>query len=134
MFLRQIPAVAASVLLGVGLAQVDDAQRGTDVGHRAIRGSPHVTIAPTPNHNSSRQGADVQSAGGARPNDDGYEMPRGGGRRRWAHRWNIDGDYGDGPYGLGGPLVYWAPGRWYPYPGFGDKRFRTPQPEGVWSR
>jgi hypothetical protein len=33
-----------------------------------------------------------------------------------------------------GPTVYWAPGRWYPYPGFGDKRVFMPQPEGVWGR
>jgi hypothetical protein len=36
----------------------------------------------------------------------------------------------DGP----GPTVYWAPGRWYPYPGFGDKRVFMPPPEGVWGR
>ncbi|MGA9950863.1 MAG: hypothetical protein WBQ24_21650 [Xanthobacteraceae bacterium] len=41
---------------------------------------------------------------------------------------SLNGDYG------GGPLVYWAPGRWYPYPGFGDKRSFIPPPEGVWGR
>jgi hypothetical protein len=41
---------------------------------------------------------------------------------------SLNGDEG------GGPLIYWAPGRWYPYPGFGDKRSFIPPPEGVWGR
>ena len=41
---------------------------------------------------------------------------------------SLNGDDG------GGPLIYWAPGRWYPYPGFGDKRSFIPPPEGVWGR
>ncbi len=45
----------------------------------------------------------------------------------------MSGDYG-GLYGGDGLVVYWAPGRWYRYPGFGDKRYFMPQPEGVWGR
>jgi hypothetical protein len=52
----------------------------------------------------------------------------------------MPGDMSDSIYGsltgpdVPGPVVYWAPGRWYPYPGFGDKRVFMPQPEGVWGR
>jgi hypothetical protein len=133
MFLRQIPAVAASVLLGLGLAQVDDAQRGSNTSHPAAQGSSHKTIMPTLNQSSNWQRAKTQGADGGRLNDDAHGVPRSSGGRRWVHQWDMDGEHG-GPYGFGGPLIYWAPGRWYPYPGFGDKRFWTPQPEGVWSR
>jgi hypothetical protein len=130
MVLRQIPAVAASVLLGLCLAQVDDARRGSNTSHPVAQGGSHKTMVPTPNQSSSWQRAKTQSADGGRLYD---EVPRGAGGRQWAHQRNMNGEYG-GPYGFGAPLVYWAPGRWYPYPGFGDKRFWTPQPEGVWSR
>jgi len=52
----------------------------------------------------------------------------------------MPGDMSDSIYGSltgpdnAGPVVYWAPGRWYPYPGFGDKRVFMPPPEGVWGR
>jgi hypothetical protein len=127
MLLRQVSAVAAAVFLGLGFAQGDDAQRGPDTKSPSVLGSPHK-IAPAPSsisHSANAQGTS------------GDQSVSRNVQRRQAHRWATrnwaDEAYG-GPYGLDAPFAYWAPGRWYAYPGFGDDRYWMPHPEGVWGR
>jgi hypothetical protein len=134
--LRQVPAIVASVVLGLGVAQVGDAPRGPDRTHRAAQDNQQKTVAPAPSQTSGGRASIAQGAEGGRPYHDLRGPPRTARRwewdHRWANQWAISGDHG-GLYG-GDGLVYWAPGRWYRYPGFGDKRYFMPQPEGVWGR
>ena len=137
-------AAAAVVVLGLALAEVTNTRHAEDKAQPTVKphqsvvsapplasGNPQTSAAPAADHFSpplppSQQ---VQRAGampqyGYRSASDGY-MP---GDMSSSIYGSLNPD--DGP----GPTVYWAPGRWYPYPGFGDKRVFMPPPEGVWGR
>jgi hypothetical protein len=133
MTLRQLPAIIVSVLLGLGLAQVDDTPRGQDKTRPAAQDVRHKAVAPAPRQTSAGQASNAQNVGGDPPYHDLRGTPRTASGRHWDYRRTMSRDY-DGFHGGDGGIVYWAPGRWYPYPGFGDKRYFMPQPEGVWGR
>jgi hypothetical protein len=141
-------AVAAIVVLGLGLTAINNARRGEDKAQPTVK--PHQTAATA--HPQGAGGlSNMQTADSSDPHHiaPGPQRPAGGPPRgeQSGEQWGGYADYGGapyegappvgGPYGVsvGGPYVYWAPGRWYPYPGFGDKRpLNMPPPEGVWSR
>jgi hypothetical protein len=141
-------AAAATVVLGLALAQVDDVHHGADNGPPADSARRTAAMARPQNSGGqppTAQGADRSSPPSheARSVVDGshsdyrsaaYGSPYANmhgstyGTMSASMYGSLNGDYG------GGPLIYWAPGRWYPYPGFGDKRSFIPPPEGVWGR
>jgi len=134
MSFRQLPAIIVSIFLGLGLAQVNDAPRGPDRTRPAAQDGQHNTVAPAPRQTSGGQASSAQSVEGGRPYHDLHGTPRrAAGGRQWSRRWVMYGDDG-GLYRGDGLVVYWAPGRWYPYPGFGDNRHFMPQLQGVWGR
>ncbi len=163
MALPKAPAIIASLLLGLGLSQIDSTRLGSDRTVR-VAGSAHKT-APKPVAKPAAkteamarpQNSDDRQASAAQgiaptikvadhsalssPSSQGRParaVPRSG--FRTARDGYTPGDMSESIYGsltgpdVAGPIVYWAPGRWYPYPGFGDKRVFMPQPEGVWGR
>jgi hypothetical protein len=145
-------AVAAAIVLGLGLAAINNARRGEDKAHPTVK--PHQTAA-TARPQGEGGPSNMQTADSSEPHYMAYAPQRPAGGPPQGERWGerpgeqsgAYADYGGGPYespppvagpygvSVGGPYVYWAPGRWYPYPGFGDKRpLNMPPPEGVWSR
>jgi hypothetical protein len=148
MILNKSLAAAAAVVLGLALAHVDDARHGADNDRSAD--SSRRTTAMARSQNAGGQPATAQGAdNSASPSPEGWGVVDGrhSGYRSAAYGSPYSGMYG-GTYGTmsgsvygslngddgGGPLIYWAPGRWYPYPGFGDKRSFIPPPEGIWGR
>jgi hypothetical protein len=133
--LSKLLAAAAVVGLGLTLAQVNDAGRAPRGASSADNSYGPVAQAAHPN--VADQSPNAQSA------DDGHG-------RQSAHRSAGQPDYGDygyagygyggydsdtyGPYATDAQLPSWVQGRWYRFPGFGDKRTLMPQPEGVWGR
>jgi len=140
MSLRQVPTVVATVLLGLGLAQVDDARREPDAGRLSAQSKSHKSVVEAASQNASGRSSTSQSPGSGQADNNPRAALRDARGRGREHRWGNGAMYGamyggySGPYGLDGPFVYWAPGRWYAYPGFGDERYWMPHPEGVWGR
>jgi hypothetical protein len=137
-------AVAGVVVLGLVLTGINAARHVEDKSQPTVK--PHQTAASAHPQGSGgqpalfAQAADHSAPASPRP----YPAQRSGVTPQYGYRTLPDGympgDMSDSIYGsltgpdTAGPVVYWAPGRWYPYPGFGDKRVFMPQPEGVWGR
>lgn len=140
-------AVAGVIVLGLVLAGINATRNTEDKAHPTVK--PHQIAASA--HPQVSQGSGGQQAPAAQVADhsspalpQSHQAQRAGVMPRYGYPTATDGYmpgdmsrsiYGslsanDGP----GPTVYWAPGRWYPYPGFGDKRVFMPPPEGVWGR
>jgi hypothetical protein len=156
MILNKALPAAAAVVLGLALALVDDARHGADNGHPAVgarksaaKTSAQTTALARP-QNSSGQAPTApnadrfmprsrQAPGVVNSQHSGYR-PAAYGSPYGATDGSAYGTMSASVYGslngseVGSPLIYWAPGRWYPYPGFGDKRSFIPPPEGVWGR
>jgi hypothetical protein len=126
MILNKSLAAAAAVVLGLALAHVDNARHSG--GQPATVPGADNSASPSPEGRGVVDGRHpgYRSAAYGSPYGDRY----GGtyGTMSGSVYGSLNGDYG------GGPLIYWAPGRWYPYPGFGDNRSFIPPPEGVWGR
>jgi hypothetical protein len=151
-------AVGTIIVLGLALVGINNARREEDKSSPTVK--PHPTAASMQPQGSGGQ-AGMQTAENGEPRYIAHEpqqsmqQPMRGPPP--GEQWSANGDssgrpYGAGPYdgapyagdpnaggpygvSVGGPYVYWAPGRWYPYPGFGDKRpLNMPPPPGVWSR
>ena len=134
-------AVAGVVVLGLALTGINAARHVGDKAQPAVK--PHQTAAaaqPQGSGGQPAQATDHPFPASPRP----YPAQRAGAMPPYGYPTAPDGympgDMSRSIYGSlnpddsGGPIVYWAPGRWYPYPGFGDKRVFMPQPEGVWGR
>jgi len=124
MILNKSLAAAAAVVLGLALAHIDDARDGANNGHS--RGADNSSPPPEGRGVVDGRHSGYRSAAYGSPYGDMYGSTYG--TMSGSVYGSLNGDDG------GGPLIYWAPGRWYPYPGFGDKRSFIPPPEGVWGR
>lgn len=148
-------AVAAVVLLGLALTGINAARHVADKPQPAVK--LHQMAAstypqgsggqPTPVAQAVEQTPDQSPSASPRqyPSPRPYPAQRAGAAPQYGTQTPppngyMPGDMSDSIYGsltgpdTAGPTVYWAPGRWYPYPGFGDKRVFMPPPEGVWGR
>jgi hypothetical protein len=137
-------AAAAVIVLGLVLAGINASRHTEDKAQPTVK--PHQTAASAHPQGSGAQPAQVaQAADRSSPaSAPPYQAQRAGAMPPYGYPTAPDGYmpgdmsrsiYGSlNPNDSGGPVVYWAPGRWYPYPGFGDKRVFMPQPEGVWGR
>ena len=136
-------AVAGVVVLGLALTGINAARHVEDKSQLTVK-QPHQTAVTQPQESGGQpaqvaQAADHPFPASPRP----YPAQRAGAMPPYGYPTApgyMPGDMSRSTYGSlnpddsGGPIVYWAPGRWYPYPGFGDKRVFMPQPEGVWGR
>jgi len=137
-------AVAGVIVLGLVLAGINAARHTEDKAHPTVK-SHQTAVSAQPQGSGSQQAPVAQAADHSSPvSPPSPQAWRAGAAPQYGYRTAPDGYmpgdmsrsiYGslsadDGP----GPIVYWAPGRWYPYPGFGDKRVFMPPPEGVWGR
>lgn len=138
-------AVASVVVLGLALTGIYAAQHVENKSQLPLK-PPQIAASAHPQGSGGQPLQMAQAAdrpfpasppssqawysGAAQPPGDRTRPPDG----------YMPGDMSDSIYGsltgpdTAGPTVYWAPGRWYPYPGFGDKRVFMPPPEGVWGR
>jgi hypothetical protein len=137
-------AAAAVIVLGLALAEVTNTRHAEDKAQPTVK--PHQSaVSAYPQGSGNQQAPAAQAADHFSPAlSPAHQAQRAGAMPQYGYRTAPDGYmpgdmsgsiYGslsadDGP----GPTVYWAPGRWYPYPGFGDKRVFMPPPEGVWGR
>jgi len=137
-------AAAGVIVLGLVLAGINATRHVEDKAQPAVK--PHqIAASAYPQGSGAQPAPATQAADHSSPaSPPSHQALRAGPAPRYGYPTAADGYmpgdmsgsiYGslsadDGP----GPIVYWAPGRWYPYPGFGDKRVFMPQPEGVWGR
>ena len=135
-------AVASVVVVGLVLTGINASRHVADKSQPVVK--PHLAAEHPPGSGTRpaqvAQAVDQSPPASLRP----YPAQRAGAMSQYGYRTAPDGympgDMSDSIYGsltgpdTAGPTVYWAPGRWYPYPGFGDKRVFMPPPEGVWGR
>jgi hypothetical protein len=136
-------AVASVVVLGLVLTGINAARHVENKSQPAVK--PQTAVSAYPQGSGAQPTRMAQAANrpfpASPPPPQGWQpgaAPPPG--YRTAPDGYMPGDMSDSIYGsltgpdTAGPVVYWAPGRWYPYPGFGDKRVFMPPPEGVWGR
>jgi hypothetical protein len=137
-------AIAGVVVLGLALTGINAARHVENKSQPAVK-PPQIAVSAHPQGSSGQPLQMAQAADRPFPASPpssqawppGAAPPPG---YRTAPDGYMPGDMSDSIYGsltgpdTAGPVVYWAPGRWYPYPGFGDKRVFMPPPQGVWGR